>query len=324
MVLWPRFLHLRPTACRRARPAQIICPGSILPTPRSCASSARFCPINWRRSVGWAISWLRKRSPRRDRGTIAIAHAAEITFRASEAYGYALAALRGAAGADVADLRRLAGAWRMGSPALAGVTFAAHGATGRQVETLGADLLIEELSGIAFQLHPTSFFQVNTTAAARLLELVRDGLDPRGHERLLDLYCGAGAFALPLAAAVSEVLGVEEYAGAVEDARATAAANGLANVRFEVGRVERALAQLDRGFEAVVLDPPRRGCHPQALAELLRLAPARIVYVACHPATLARDLKTLAAGGYRVARVQPVDLFPQTAHIESVTVLERG
>ncbi len=249
---------------------------------------------------------------------------AEITFRASEAYGYALAALRGAAGADVADLRRLAGAWRMGSPALAGVTFAAHGATGRQVETLGADLLIEELSGIAFQLHPTSFFQVNTTAAARLLELVRDGLDPRGHERLLDLYCGAGAFALPLAAAVSEVLGVEEYAGAVEDARATAAANGLANVRFEVGRVERALAQLDRGFEAVVLDPPRRGCHPQALAELLRLAPARIVYVACHPATLARDLKTLAAGGYRVARVQPVDLFPQTAHIESVTVLERG
>jgi 23S rRNA (uracil1939-C5)-methyltransferase len=242
---------------------------------------------------------------------------AEIILRASEAYGYVLAALRGPA---TADLRRLAEAWRMRCPALAGVILL--GAAGRQVETLGADVLIEELGGIAFYLHPTDFFQVNVAAAEKLLEFVREGLDLRGHERLLDLYCGAGAFALPLAAAASEVLGIEEHAGAVQDGRATVVANGVANVRFEVGRVEMALAQLDTTYDAVVLDPPRRGCHPRALAELLRLAPTRIAYVSCHPATLARDLKQLVAGGYRVARVQPVDLFPQTAHIESVTVLE--
>jgi 23S rRNA (uracil1939-C5)-methyltransferase len=247
---------------------------------------------------------------------------AEIILRASEVYGYALAALRGAAGVDLADLRRIAGAWRMRCPALAGVVLLS--AAGRQVETLGADVLIEELDGIAFQLHPAGFFQVNVAAASKLLELVRDRLEPRGHERLLDLYCGAGTFTLPLAAAVSEVLGIEEHAGAVEDGRATAAANGVANVRFEVGHVEMMLARRDSTFDAVVLDPPRRGCHPRALAELLRLAPPRIVYVSCHPATLARDLKHLVAGGYQVARVQPVDLFPQTAHIESVTVLQPG
>jgi 23S rRNA (uracil1939-C5)-methyltransferase len=241
---------------------------------------------------------------------------AEIILRASEAYGYVLAALRGAA---TADLRRLAGAWRMRCPALAGVILL--GAAGRRVETLGADVLIEELGSIAFHLHPTGFFQVNAAAAEKLLEFVREGLDLRGHERLLDLYCGAGAFALPLAAAASEVLGIEEHTSAVQDGRATALANGVANARFEVGRVEIALAQLDTTYDVAVLDPPRRGCHPRALAELLRLAPTRIVYVSCHPATLARDLKQLVAGGYRVVRVRPVDLFPQTAHIESVTVL---
>jgi 23S rRNA (uracil1939-C5)-methyltransferase len=247
----------------------------------------------------------------------------EIVLRASEAYGYALAVLHGAAGADLVDLRRLAGAWRMRCPALAGVALVGHSAAGRPVETLGADQLIEELGGIAFHLHPTGFFQVNAVGAEKLLELVRRGLELRGHERLLDLYCGAGAFALPLAGAVSEVLGIEEYAGAVEDARATAVANGVANVHFEIGRVEMALTRLDEAFDAVVLDPPRRGCHPQALAELVRLAPTRIVYVSCHPATLARDLKRLVAGGYHVARVQPVDLFPQTVHIESVAILEQ-
>jgi len=245
----------------------------------------------------------------------------EIILRASEAYNYALAAFRGAAGADLADLRRLAGAWRLRCPALAGVVLLS--ASGRPLEALGADVLIEELGGIAFQLHATGFFQVNVAAAERLLALVRDGLELRGRERLLDLYCGAGAFALPLAAAVAHVLGIEEHAGAIEDARATAAANGVANAEFEVGRVEMALARRDVTFDAVVLDPPRRGCHPRALAELLRLAPARIVYVSCHPATLARDLKQLSAGGYQVVRVQPVDLFPQTAHIESVTTLHR-
>lgn len=251
---------------------------------------------------------------------------AEVILRASEAYGYVLAALlrperveeRGGAVESNSDLTQLAARWRMRCPALAGVTLPGQPAT-----ALGADHLIEDLGGIAFHLRPATFFQINSAAAEALLASVRAGLELRGGERLLDLYCGAGAFALPLAATVAEVVGIEEYSGAIEDGRTTANANGIANVRFEIGRVEQALGRIDGAFEAAVLDPPRRGCHPQAIEQLLRLAPARVVYISCQPATLARDLKLLVAGGYHVVSVQPVDLFPQTAHIESVCVLVR-
>src|SRR5215212_7490148 len=244
---------------------------------------------------------------------------AEVILRASEAYGYVLAELRGYDAEAIADLTQLARRWRVRCPALAGVTL-----PGQPPAALGADHLIEELGGIAFHLRPATFFQINSAAAESLLALVRAGLELRGGERLLDLYCGAGAFALPLAATAAEVVGIEEYAGAIEDGRTTAEENGIANVRFEIGRVEQALGQLDITFDAAVLDPPRRGCHPQAIAQMLRIAPARIVYISCQPATLARDLKLLVAGGYRVVSVQPVDLFPQTAHIESVCVLVRA
>ena len=249
---------------------------------------------------------------------------ADVILRASEAYGYVLAALllperveeRGGDADSIGDLSQFAARWRMRCPALAGVTLPCQPSA-----ALGADHLIEELGGIAFHLRPATFFQINSAGAEVLLDLVRAGLELRGGERLLDLYCGAGAFALPLAATAADVLGIEEYAGAIEDGRITAQENGIANVSFEIGRVEQALGQLDSTFDAAVLDPPRRGCHPRALQQLLRLAPARIVYISCQPATLARDLKLLMAGGYRVASVQPVDLFPQTAHIESVCVL---
>jgi len=254
---------------------------------------------------------------------------AEVILRASDAFGYVLAALlrpervegRGFDAESARDLQELAMRWRMRCPALAGVTL--PGAAGQPPVALGADHLIDELGGIAFHVRPTTFFQVNSAAAEALLTLVRAALELDGSGRLLDLYCGAGAFALPLAGAAAEVIGIEEYAGAVEDGRTTASANGIANVRFEIGRVEAGLHGLEGPFDAVVLDPPRRGCHPLAIQELLRLAPAQMVYVACHPATLARDLKLLVAGGYRVVSVQPIDLFPQTAHIECVVVLAR-
>jgi 23S rRNA (uracil1939-C5)-methyltransferase len=246
---------------------------------------------------------------------------AEVLLRASEAYGYAVAALREPSREAWPALRELASRWRMRSAALAGVVLPAE--RGADATPLGSDYLIEELGGVAFHLRPTTFFQVNVAAAEALLRLVRSGLALRGGERLLDLYCGAGAFALPLARSMGEVVGLDEAGAAIEDGRLSATENGIDNVRFEVGRVEAALGTLEGPFDAVVLDPPRRGCHPRALEQLLRLAPARIVYVACHPATLARDLKILTAGGYQVASVQPVDLFPQTAHIESVSVLIR-
>jgi 23S rRNA (uracil1939-C5)-methyltransferase len=246
----------------------------------------------------------------------------EITLRSSESDGYTLAALRlteSRMPEAYGPLRALATRWRGACPSLAGITLRATPPI-----QIGAGYLVEELGGVAYQLSSTTFFQVNRASAEALLRLVRTSLGLRRDERLLDLYCGAGAFALPLAGEVAEVLGVEEHAGAVADARATATANGITNARFEVGPVERVLERIEGPFEAVVLDPPRRGCHPQALAGLLRIAPARLVYVSCHPATLARDLKTLVAGGYRLISVQPVDLFPQTPHIECVCVLEQG
>ncbi len=250
----------------------------------------------------------------------------EITLRASESYGYSVAALSYAARGNGQHneripnveqmLQMLAGRWRSACPALAGVTIMSRPPT-----QVGADHLVEELGGVAFHLRPTSFFQVNRASAEALLGLARAGLASHTDDRLLDLYCGAGAFALPLAAEVAEVFGVEEHPGAVADARLTAEQNNITNARFETGLVERALERLDQRFDAAILDPPRRGSHPRALTALLQLAPARLVYISCHPATLARDLKALTAGGYRVASVRPVDLFPQTPHIESVSVL---
>jgi 23S rRNA (uracil1939-C5)-methyltransferase len=245
----------------------------------------------------------------------------ELILRASESDGYTVAALRPAEKGVPAPheaLRALATRWRAVCPSLAGVTLRAA-----PPAQIGAGHLVEELGGVAFHLSPATFFQVNRASAEALLGLVRAGLGLRRGDQLLDLYCGAGAFALPLAAEVAEVVGIEEYGSAVADARTTAEQNAITNARFETGRVEMMLEALDEPFDLVVLDPPRRGCHPRALAALLASAPSRIAYIACHPATLARDLKTLVAGGYRLASVRPIDLFPQTPHIESVSLLVR-
>jgi 23S rRNA (uracil1939-C5)-methyltransferase len=138
---------------------------------------------------------------------------------------------------------------------------------------------------------------------------------------LLDAFSGAGTFALPLARDLDSVVAIEENSQAVADGERSAALNDIANVRFVAAAVERALPTLDERFDGVLLDPPRRGCHPATLAALIALAPRRIVYISCHPGILARDLRPLMQGGYRLESVQPVDLFPQTPHIESVAVL---
>lgn len=236
--------------------------------------------------------------------------ASEAVLRASETHGYLAAFLRGPG-----DQRDLAERWMAACPLLRGVAWAGGAA--------GDPTIREMFGGVRFAVRPGTFAQTNLAGAAALLELVRAGLELRGDERLLDVYCGAGTFTLPLAREVASVVGVEEYAGAVEDARATATQNEIENATILAGAAERALATLDDTFDAAVLDPPRRGCNPRAISELLLLAPARIVYVSCQPATLARDLKLLVTGGYTVLGSQPVDLFPQTAHIESVTVLVR-
>lgn len=195
---------------------------------------------------------------------------------------------------------------------------------GRQWRKIyGADFIEEQLGHLRFRLSPGSFFQVNSLQAKVLYDVAAE-MAGRG-ERLLDLYSGVGGIALWLADRFREVGGVDEVPSAIENAEANAELNGIENARFIAQPVESFLRGLRRspGSLCVTLDPPRAGCVPQVIHSLIHLQPDRLVYVSCDPGTLARDLGLLIKGGYRVQEVQPVDLFPQTPHIETVVKLTR-
>jgi 23S rRNA (uracil1939-C5)-methyltransferase len=192
---------------------------------------------------------------------------------------------------------------------------------------LGRDHITESLGGVTFQVSANSFFQTNTVQAERLFALVAEACALAGTETVLDLYSGTGAISLLLARRAGHVYGIELAAAAVADAVRNARANGIDNCTFLAGEVRHVLPSLMReGVRAsvVVADPPRAGFHPKALAALGALAPALIVYVSCNPATLARDVGDLTRQGYRLEWVQPVDMFPQTPHIEAVARLSRA
>jgi 23S rRNA (uracil1939-C5)-methyltransferase len=185
----------------------------------------------------------------------------------------------------------------------------------------GDDHFHERLKGSLFRVSAPSFFQVNTEQAELLLDVVHAYLDPRPDDTVLDAYCGVGTFAVSLAPHVAHVLGIEESPWAVEDAVVNGA--GQENIELIEGAVEEVLPQIDDTFSAAVLDPPRAGCDHAALQALARKRPARIVYVSCDPATLARDVQRLSDLGYALVEAQPVDMFPQTFHLETVALLKR-
>jgi 23S rRNA (uracil1939-C5)-methyltransferase len=190
---------------------------------------------------------------------------------------------------------------------------------GTPVTYMGDNYINESLASRSFRISATSFFQVNTPQVEAMLETVHRYLAPQGNEVLLDIYCGVGTFGLSLADKVEKVIGVEESEAAIADARFNS--QETANAQFLQGRAEELLPDLEEEVDMVILDPPRQGCHKKALAALLKLAPQEIIYISCDPATLARDLGKLVQGGYEVIEIQPVDMFPQTCHVETIALL---
>ena len=207
-----------------------------------------------------------------------------------------------------------------------------HGVLGAETRVLaGQGFFHETFDGLTLQVSLPSFVQVNTHQAGILHAVVREALGrPQDRKRwgtVLDLYGGIGTLALAVSDSAEYVLGVEEVAAAVEDARENARLNHKRNLDFIVGDAAATLLKLKDqglvGLDAVILDPPRRGVPPELLARVTALRPERLVYVSCDPATLARDLALLVQHGYAVDWVQPLDMFPQTYHVESVARLTR-
>ena len=192
---------------------------------------------------------------------------------------------------------------------------------------LGMPDLIDQVGDVRLRLGPTSFLQVNHAQAERIYRLVNDWCRLRQGEAVLDLYCGVGGISLHLAARGGQVIGMESVAEAVRHAQANARMNGFDNCQFVAGDVEQLLAgevSLPERLGAIVLNPPRGGCSAEVLSAVSDLHPRMIVYVSCHPTTLARDLAQLVSNGYGVTEVQPIDMFPQTPHVESVVCLVAG
>ncbi len=181
-----------------------------------------------------------------------------------------------------------------------------------------------ELEGLRLGYGPGGFSQINLQQNRALVDLAIGALPVAQSYRVLDLFCGMGNFSLPLARRGAKVVGVEDFAPSIRSARINASNNALSGLDFFAESAEGALLRRGgtSGFDAVLLDPPRSGA-AAVVPELLQGAPKRIIYVSCDPATLARDLKPLLAGGYRVEWARPVDMFPQTHHIESVTRIDK-
>ena len=197
--------------------------------------------------------------------------------------------------------------------------------------------------GIAFSISPLSFYQVNPVQTEKLYSLALSYAGLSGKESVWDLYCGIGTISLFLSGKASKVYGVEVVPQAIEDAKQNAANNGITNAEFFVGKAEEVLPEFygrkdavshsagsaEQGREGmlhpdvIVVDPPRKGCDEMCLDTMLKMAPDRIVYVSCDSATLARDLRILCDGGYELKRIRPVDMFPQTVHVETVCLLSK-
>ena len=194
----------------------------------------------------------------------------------------------------------------------------------------GPGFIEDTLCQVPVQLGPLSFYQVNTPGAEQLYTVAASYADPGPDDLLLDLYCGMGTIGLSMANRCRELIGVEIIPEAIESAKANAARMGMdiaAKSRFfcaDAGAAASRLASEGLAPDIIVVDPPRKGCDQATLSAIVQMAPRRLVYVSCNPATAARDAAILAKAGYQVEKVQPVDMFPRTGHVEAVIRLSKG
>lgn len=199
---------------------------------------------------------------------------------------------------------------------------------GKSEKTLhGKGYIVDELCGCRFKISAKSFYQINPVQTEKLYAKAVELARLSGTETVLDAYCGIGTIGLVAAKKAGRVLGVELNPDAVRDAVANARLNNAENCRFvcgDAGEHMAAMAAEGIGCDVVFMDPPRAGSDLKFLNALLAMGPKRVVYISCNPDTLARDLRTLSVGGYRVITAQPVDMFPHTEHIETVVLLSKG
>ena len=199
---------------------------------------------------------------------------------------------------------------------------------GTEIHTIwGRDTIKDTLMGMEFEISPLSFYQVNPLQTKKLYSTAIEYANLTGRETVWDLYCGIGTITLSMAKAAGKVYGVEIIPEAIEDAKKNAERNHIDNAEFMCGRAEVILpefyAKENKNADVIVVDPPRKGCDEKCLETMLKMAPDRIVYVSCDSATLARDLRILADGGYELKRIRACDMFSWSSHVETVVLLTR-
>lgn len=186
----------------------------------------------------------------------------------------------------------------------------------------GAPVLIDQIGPYRFEISPNSFFQTNTLCAENLYETVRKYAELTGKETIVDLYSGTGTISIYLSNSAEKVIGIEIVESSVKDAVSNCRKNRISNCRFIQGDIKDALSRVSACPDVMIIDPPRAGIHKDVVKQILEMAPPRIVYVSCNPATMARDFQMIK-DHYEVVEVQPVDMFPHTFHIESVARLKK-
>ncbi len=201
---------------------------------------------------------------------------------------------------------------------------------GKAKNIAGKRTITDYVCGLKFEIFPQSFYQVNPEQTEKLYEKVVEYADLKGDENVLDLYCGVGTIGLILASrGAGKVVGIESVHEAVLAANRNAVINGIVNAVYRFGKAEELLDEIagaeftDENIDIAIIDPPRRGCDKKLIESLIQLAPRKILYVSCDPATMSRDIKLLIEAGYELNEATPVDMFPQSGHVEAVTLLTK-